>query len=64
MHFDAPKGTDACYEPNSFGGPKEDKLFAAPRLKVSGDADRYHHRNGNDDYSQPSDLSSLMKPQR
>ena len=29
---------------------------------LSGDADRYNHRDGNDDYTQPGDLFRLMKP--
>jgi catalase len=60
MRFDAPKGTDAYYEPNSFGGPTQDPRFAEPPLKVSGDADRYSHREGNDDYTQPGNLFRLM----
>ena len=28
-----------------------DKRFAEPPLKISGAADRYNHRNGNDDYT-------------
>src|ERR1700692_3350869 len=28
MRLDAPKGTDAYYEPNGFGGPVQDKRFA------------------------------------
>jgi catalase len=48
------------YEPNSFGGPVEDKSFKEPPLKLSGDADRYDHRVGNDDYSQPGALFRLM----
>jgi catalase len=62
MRFDAPKGTDAYYEPNSFGGPVENKIFAEPPLKLSGDAARYNHRDGNDDYTQPGDLFRLMSP--
>ena len=54
--------TDAYYEPNSFGGAKEDKRFAEPPLKISGDADRYNHRDGNDDYRQAGDLFRLMPP--
>lgn len=44
---------DAYYEPNSFGGPVEQPEFAEPPLKISGDADRYNHREDNDDYIQP-----------
>jgi catalase len=62
MRFDSPKGTDAYYEPNSFGGPAEDARYAEPPLLISGEADRYNHRDGNDDYTQPGDLFRLMKP--
>ena len=62
MRLDVPKATDAYYEPNSFGGPVEDKRFADPSLKLSGDANRYNHRDGNDDYTQPGDLFRLMSP--
>jgi catalase len=47
-------------EPNSFGGPVEDPRFREPPLKISGDADRYAHRQGNDDYTQPGNLFRLM----
>lgn len=60
MRFDAPKATDAYYEPNSFGGPKQDPAFAEPPLAISGDAARYDHRDGNDDYTQAGDLFRLM----
>lgn len=62
MRFDAPKSTNAFYEPNSFNGPVEDHRFAEPPLKISGDADRYNHRIGNDDYTQPGNLFRLMSP--
>jgi len=52
--------TDAYYEPNSFGGPVEDPSTAEPPLKIEGDAARYNHRDGNDDYSQPRALHDLM----
>ena len=51
---------DAYYEPNSFGGPVENTDFKEPPLKISGDADRYNHRQGNDDYSQPRALFNLF----
>lgn len=60
MRFDSPKGTDAYYEPNSFSGPVENDKFAEPPLKISGDADRYNHREGNDDYTQAGNLFRLM----
>jgi catalase len=62
MRFDAPKSTDAYYEPNSFGGPAQDARFAEPPLRISGDADRYDHRDGNDDFTQAGNLFRLMKP--
>lgn len=31
-----------------------------PPLKISGDADRYDHRKGNDDYTQAGNLFRLM----
>jgi len=60
MRFDANFGGDVNYEPNSFGGPKEDPRYLEPPLKVSGDANRYNHREGNDDYTQPGNLFRLM----
>ena len=51
---------NAYYEPNSFGGPSENKQLAEPPLKISGDADRFNHRDGNDDYRQPGDLYRLL----
>jgi catalase len=43
---------DAYYEPNSFGGAVEQPSAKEPPLRISGDAGRYDHRNGHDDYSQ------------
>jgi catalase len=52
--------SDAYYEPNSFRVPKKDAAFATPLLKVSADANRHNHREGNDDYSQPRALFNLF----
>jgi catalase len=61
--FEALTGNpDAYYEPNSFNGPAQDERFREPALKISGDADRYNHHDGNDDYRQPGDLFRLMDP--
>jgi len=59
MRFD---GNPAAinYEPNSMGGPEEDAEFKEPPLKITGDADRYDHREGNDDYTQAGNLYRLM----
>jgi catalase len=62
MRFDGNFGGAVNYEPNSFGGPVEDHRFVEPPLKVDGDAWRYNHRDGNDDYTQPGDLFRLMTP--
>ena len=51
---------DAYYEPNSFDGPKQDPSVAEPPLRISGDAARYDHREGNDDFSQPRALFHLF----
>lgn len=61
MHFKS-NGcpVDAYYEPNSFNGPVEQPDVAEPPLKISGDAARYDHREGNDDYSQPRALFNLF----
>lgn len=52
--------TDAYYEPNSFGGPAQRPEFAEPPLPIYGDADRYDHREGNDDFGQPRALFELF----
>jgi catalase len=61
MRFDANGGAKPNYEPNSFDGPKEDPTYREPPLRISGDAARYDHRAGNDDYKQAGDLFRLMK---
>ncbi|AFT72531.1 Catalase [Alloalcanivorax dieselolei B5] len=64
MRFDGNGGGSVNYEPNSFGGPVEDPAFKEPPLNISGDADRYDHREGNDDYTQAGDLFRLMTPEQ
>ena len=61
MRFDGNGGGAVNYEPNSFGGPVETGAWEPP-LKIDGDADRYDHRAGNDDYTQAGDLFRLMTP--
>ncbi len=60
MRFDGNGGAAVNYEPNSFKGPTEDPRFKEPPLAISGDADRYSHREGNDDYTQAGNLYRLM----
>ncbi len=51
---------DAYYEPNSVGGPQQSPEFREPPLALNGAADRYNHRDGNDDYRQPRALFALF----
>ena len=60
MRSDDNYGGAVNYEPNSSGGPVENTRFGEPPLKLHGDADRYDHRVGNDDYTQAGDLFRLM----
>ncbi|WFU45694.1 catalase (plasmid) [Bradyrhizobium sp. CB82] len=60
MRFAGNPNPDAYYEPNSFGGPTQDPSVKEPPLKLAGDAGRYNHRDGNDDYRQAGDLFRLM----
>ncbi len=53
--------TDAYYEPNSIAeSAKEDPSIKEPPLRIDGDAARFNHRDGNDDYIQPRALHDLM----
>ncbi len=60
MRFDGNGGGSLNYEPNSFGGPKQDERFREPPLALQGAADRYDHRAGNDDYTQAGNLFRLL----
>jgi catalase len=52
---------DAYYAPNSIGASaKEVPSAKEPPLGISGDADRYNHRVGNDDFGQPRALFNLF----
>jgi len=64
MRADGNYGGAVNYEPNSFGGPREDPAFKEPPLRISGDADRYDHRQGNDDYTQAGNLYRLMSAEQ
>ena len=43
-------------------GPVEDKSAQEPPLRIHGDADRYNHRDGNDDYTQVKALFDILGP--
>ena len=60
LRFDGNYGGKVNYEPNSVGGPVQNASYLEPPLKISGEAARYDHRDGNDDYSQPGALFRLM----
>ncbi len=60
MRVDGNGGGSVNYEPNSFNGPVQRQAFDEPPLPLSGDAARYNHREGNDDYTQASNLFRLM----
>ncbi len=60
MNFKIKEPTKAYYEPNSFDGAVEDKSYAEPAFAIGDYADRYDHRVGNDDFSQPRALFLLM----
>lgn len=61
MRVDGNYGGQVNYEPNSMGGPTADAKYKEPPLKLFGDADRYNHREDDEDYySQPGALFSLM----
>ena len=52
--------TEAYYEPNSFNGPVESPSAKEPPLRIDGDAERYNHRDGNDDFGQVKALFDLF----
>ena len=60
MRFDGNGGGSVNYEPNTMAGPIEDPSVKEPPLALTGDADRYDHRAGNDDYTQAGNLFRLM----
>jgi catalase len=62
MRTDDNYGRQKNYEPNSFGGPVEAHEYTERPMPIAGDAARYDHHDGNDDYKQAGDLYRLMKP--
>ena len=62
MRFDGNFGSAPNYEPNSFGGPKENPDYRERPRSIAGSVDRHNHRLDNDYYSQPGNLFRLMKP--
>jgi catalase len=60
MRFDGNGGGSVNYEPNSFGGPVENKNLLEPPLALEGDAYNYDHRIDKNYYTQPGDLYRLV----
>ena len=63
MRVDDNHGGTLAYEPNSYGQWQEQPEHGEPPLSLAGAADRWNHREDNDDYySQPGALFRLMSP--
>jgi catalase len=60
MRFDGNNGGDINYQPNSFDGPAEDPGVKEPPLNIGDVADRFDHRDGNDDFTQAGNLFRIM----
>ncbi len=60
MRFDGNYGATPHYDPNSSRTPSQAPQFREPPLALSGEADRYDHRIGDDPYTQPGNLYRLM----
>ena len=64
MRFDDNGGGTVNYEPNSFDGPRETPIYNEPSFQVTGDVNRYDHRDGNDDFGQAGKLFRLMNDEQ
>jgi catalase len=64
MRVDANGGGSVNYEPNTLNGPVQRAAFNEPPSHITGDAARYDHREGNDDYTQAGNLFRLMNPEQ
>jgi catalase len=64
MRVDENGGGSVNYEPNSLNGPVQRAAFHEPPLRITGDASRFSHRDGNDDYTQAGDLFRLMNAEQ
>src|SRR5205814_7759696 len=60
MRFDGNGGAAVNYEPNSFGGPTQDRSYVERPRAVSGTVARHDHRTESDYYTQPGNLFRLM----
>lgn len=60
MRVDDNGGGSVNYEPNSFGGPVDNRKFNEPPLALDGNAWNYDNRTDKDYYSQPGALYRLV----
>lgn len=60
MRTDGNFGAEVNYEPNSFGGPVEDKAVAEPPFRINGAMDRYNQEITDDDFVQAGNLYRLF----
>jgi catalase len=58
--FDDNGGASPVYQPNSVDGTGDNLRYAEPPLTIDGNAARFDHRDGNDDYAQAGNLFRLM----
>lgn len=54
--FDGNYGYAVNYRPTKTVGPVDDPQYKEPPLRISGDADLFDRRAGNDGYTQAGDL--------
>lgn len=65
MRVDGNHGSTLAYEPNSYGQWQEQPDFSEPPLAIDGSAERFDHREDDDDYfSQPRALFQKMSPEQ
>jgi len=65
MRVDGNQGGTPGYTPNSYGWWREQPEFAEPAFALDGAADRWNHREDDDNYfEQPRDLFRLMSPEQ
>src|SRR6202008_2863863 len=60
MRFDGNGASKGNYEPNSCGGPTQDRSYVERPHAVSGTVARHDHRTDSDYYPQPGNLFRLM----
>jgi len=60
MRFDGNSSRAVNYEPNSFGGPTQDRSYIERPHEISGTVARHDHRTDTDYHTQPGNLFRLM----